>query len=148
MSHRCSIYLCFGLLGLLMGCSNHQYEVTFFISSHFGLESILSHDTSVASACFLGLCFSPSSYSWVVLVFKMEDVSCRQQMEMSVLKSQSACLCRLVGELKSRSMLLLLKAMHSFLSVFFLKYLRFSCVCCSETGLAFLGPYGCSLFIV
>lgn len=74
----------------------------------------LSHDTSVASACFPGLCFSPSSYSWVVLVFKMEDVSCRQQMEMSVLKSQSACLCRLAGELISISMPLFWKpCVHS-----------------------------------
>lgn len=62
----------------------------FFICSYFGLKSILSDGHTVVSAGFLGLHFLGSAFFQPLLtlrfvfVFKTEDTSCRQHIEVPV----------------------------------------------------------------
>lgn len=82
-----------GSQNLLMSCLCHQYEVTFFIYSYFGLKSILSGGHTVVSPGFLGLHVLGSAFFQLLLtlrfvfVFNTEDASCRQQIEVPVCKT-------------------------------------------------------------
>lgn len=79
-----------GSQNLLMSCLCHQYQVIFFICSYFGLKSVLSDGHTVVSAGFLGLHFLGSAFFQPLLtlrfvfVFKTEDASCRQHIEVPV----------------------------------------------------------------
>lgn len=81
-----------GSQSLLMSCLCHQYEVTFFIDSSL-VWNLFCQVVTLVSPGFLGshvlgsAFFQPLLTLRFVFVFKTEDVSCRQQIEVPVCKT-------------------------------------------------------------